>query len=202
MEGTVIERSERLILLKTRAGVVYSIPRESIRSESDGAETATSRKTSVARPQRAGRLPEKKIRVDEEEKKRLLAELEKNHSGKVPPKQSWETAKPVAAAETVEVTERSDETYWREEARKRTEGVRRAREHYELLTRREQEIEDQVRMLLGRVHNDHLGHHMIALADTRTMREQARLDIDRAQRDLDALHDDARREGILPGWLR
>jgi len=204
IEGEIIERANGRVVVKTASGLLYSLSETSIRSEiSTPAPAQPVKKTPPRPPERASRLPELKIRVADAEKKRLLAELSKNHSGKNAPKQSWEIDKPRPVEEKFEVTEKSDESYWREESRKRVEAVRQATEQLELMTRREREIEDTVRMmLLSGVNPDHLGHQMNALNDTRTMREQARLEIGRAQRDLTALQEDARREGILPGWLR
>lgn len=204
IEGEIVERANGRVIVRTTTGVLYSVPESSIRSEFESrppsATTTTKAAVRVVPPRR---LPESKIKVSDEEKNRLLAELSKNHSGKEAPKQSWEIPKPEPAEAEIEVTERSDESYWREESRKRDEAVRRATEQYELLTRREREIEDTVRMMLASgVNPDHMGYQMMALADTRTMRAQARLAIESAKRHRDALHEDARREGILPGWLR
>ena len=203
IEGEIVERKSGRVIIRTASGVLYSLAESSIRSESITPVPQPEVKTTAMKRERSARLPELKIRVPDAEKKRLLAELSKNHSGKTAPKQSWEIAKPEPAEEKLVVTEKSDESYWREESRKRGEAILQAKEQLELLTRREQELEDTVRMMLATgVNPDHMGHQMNALADTRTMRDQARLEIGRAERDLRALHEDARREGILPGWLR
>lgn len=203
IEGEIVERANGRVVVRTSAGLLYSVPESSIRSESESAHSTEEKGKAAVRVAPARRLPESKIRVSDEEKNRLLTELSKNHSGKTAPKQSWEIPKPQPAEAEIEVTERSDESYWREESRKRDEAVRRATEQYELLTRREREIEDTVRMMLASgVNPDHMGYQVMALTDTRTMREQARLAIESAKRHRDALHEDARREGILPGWLR
>lgn len=203
IEGEIVERANGRVIVRTATGVLYSLAESSIRSESVTPVSLPEVRATAVKRERSARLPDLKIRVADAEKKRLLAELSKNHSGKTAPKQSWEIARAEPAEEQLVVTERSDESYWREESRKRGEAVLQAKERLELMTRREQELEDTVRMMLATgVNPDYMGHQMNALADARTMRDQARLDIGRAERDFRALQEDARREGILPGWLR
>jgi hypothetical protein len=204
IEGEVVGRQNGRLLIRTSNGLVYSVEERSIVSESSSAAIPPRKPASPGVPKDAKSiLSSQRIRVSAKEKQRLLTELSKNRRGKPAPLQSWEKKKPAAVESSLEVTERSDESWWREQSRQKEEAVRRAEEQLELYTRREREIEDTVRMmLLSGVHPNSLGYQMNHLSDMRTMRDQARLEIERAKRELATFRDDARKEGILPGWLR
>lgn len=204
IEGEVVGREGGRLLVRSTNGLVYSIDEASIVSETSREAPTASRSAAPAiSKEPRSLLSSRKIKVSEHEKRRLLTELSKNHRGRSAPPQSWEKRQPETVETSLEVTERNDESWWREQSRRKEEAVRRAREQLELYSNREREIEDGVRMmLLSGVHPDSLGYQMMQLSDMRTMREQAKLEIDRAKRDLATFRDDARKEGILPGWLR
>ena len=99
--------------------------------------------------------------------------------------------------------EKSQEWEWKSRARAYEEQLRRAKEELTLLEQREQELQDKILGLtsLGYAPKQ-FSYEVFQLQITRDSMPRARLEIDRAQRALDQFKDDARKEGVLPGWLR
>jgi hypothetical protein len=144
--------------------------------------------------------------VSDEEKQRLLVELRKSRGNPVPdrpyvPLTTAETASP--AGETLTVSQKSDEWYWREKARGFQEQVRRRREDLQMLIEKERNLSDEILGLLSLGYKgDQFSYQVLSLARTRDSIPQSRLELERAERALAQFMDDARRQSILPGWLR
>jgi hypothetical protein len=130
---------------------------------------------------------------------RLLRELEANHSGIAQP---LEAASPRYGSE-VDVTARGDEWSWRQRAREFRENLLRAQEELQLLLNREQALQDRILTLrrLGFRANQ-FTYDTSELVLVREQMDRARLEVVRARRALDQFLDDARRQDVLPGWLR
>ncbi|MGA7617615.1 MAG: hypothetical protein WBX15_20810 [Thermoanaerobaculia bacterium] len=176
---------------------LYSLPLEEI----DFAATrqAVNRKIGITTPQRdEAHLP---LKVTEAEKQRLLRELEENHSGIPAPATQMELA-PVQPP-TVPQPTPNDEWAWKRQAQQLEESVRRAKDNLELLKRKEQNLQDEILGLLsvGYRPND-FSYQTFNLQLTREQIPQAALAVEQAQRALDQFRDNARRQGVLPGWLR
>ena len=141
--------------------------------------------------------PKKKLRLSTEERKRLLEELAKNHSGQ-PPKPQKLLEDPPPPAEP-----NPDEAHWRARARAHEENLRRAHEELALLESRVEELRDQIHSFLSLGYKPRqFTYQTTQLARTEEQLPYARLEVTRAQRAWEQFQDDARRAGVLPGWLR
>lgn len=189
------------LVFRDRSGVLYSLPLTEIDQQATlKLHTASAGEPDPSRPAIRRVEPTLKLRVNAEEKQRLLKELEKSRGTPAAPAPR---AKALEINETVEIRDHSDEARWRAESRNFEENVRRKQENLEMLRERAQRLEDEVRALLSfGVPPDQYSYSLVRLQDTRSMLDQAQLDLTQAQRDLADFRERARRQGILPGWLR
>jgi DNA repair exonuclease SbcCD ATPase subunit len=169
-------------------GVLYSMPASEVERIEEG------------KPRDDGRnaLP-RRLRASEEERKRLLAELERNHSGGPAPSQpSLETAPPPPPA-----SEKYEESQWRRKARAHQETLRRAEEELELLENRASELRSEIQSFISQGFKPHqFTYQTTQMQYTLDAIPAARLEITRATRAYEQFREDARREGVMPGWLR
>ncbi len=194
VEGKPVEKDG--VLTFRSAGKLYSMPAsevERIEESEPGVvvEAAPApRKAPVLR-----RRP-----VSEEERKRLLAELEKNHQGTgsmpapiLPPPPTREEAREA----------KREETSWRREARFHEEAVRRAKEELELLENRALDLQSKIQSLVAQGYKPRqFTYDTTQLQYMLDQLPHARLAVTRALRAQDQFREDARREGVMPGWLR
>lgn len=148
-----------------------------------------------------------RIRVTDEQKQRLLSQLEKSRGapGAInQPRPLLPVSKEArAAGDEVQVTRKNDEWYWRDQARRLEESVRQRKEELVLLVEKEQRLNDNILGLLSLGYkSQQFSYQVIQLEQVRDQLVYARLDVTRAERAYDQFRDDARRQGILPGWLR
>jgi hypothetical protein len=144
-----------------------------------------------------------RLAVSEEERKRLLAELEKNRAGgparEVPIVR--ETPPPPSREEARE--QRDEENRWRSQARAHEEAVRRANEDLYLLESRAKELYDQIQSFITLGYKPRqFTYQTTELERTREQIPYAKLEVTRAERAYNEFKEDARKQGILPGWLR
>jgi type IV secretory pathway VirB10-like protein len=189
VEGVV--REERGVVIFRSNGVVYSMPASEV-ERIEKQETPDGEEKKVRR-----------LAVSEEERRRLLAELEKNHAGvaqeplplpkEIPPPPSRQEAR----------EQRDEENQWRREARAHEEAARRAQEELALLETRIEELRSQIHGFVN------LGYKPRQFTYQTTQLERmlvqvpyAQLRVTRAVRAYDQFREDARRQGIMPGWLR
>jgi chromosome segregation ATPase len=196
VEGAV--REENGVMTFRSDGVLFSLPA----SEVDRVElNEMPEGTESSDPAPDASEAKRKLKVSAEERRRLLDALSKNRGG-VAPQQTPE--KPVARKSERELRrEKEEESTWRRRARSHEEAVRRAIEDLELLENRINELESKIASLtsLG-YHPTQFTYDTSQLLRTRERLPQARLEIQRAQRAYDEFREEARREGVLPGWLR
>jgi hypothetical protein len=182
VDGAVRHENGRAIFRST-TGTLYSVASSEISEE-----VAPLKPTASTQKQRKP--------VSEVERARLLQELEKNHSGKpAPVSRVFEVPPPPPT--------RDEERDWRQRARAHAEAVQRAEEALELLRLRAERLQGEIRGLLS------LGYspRQFTYQTTRLHRvleaiPYAELDVTRARRANEQFREDARREGVLPGWLR
>lgn len=169
-------------------GVLYSLPASEVEKIEDGKPRGDG-KTALPR----------RLRASEEERKRLLAELERNHSGGTAPSQpSLETMPSPPPA-----SEKYDESQWRREARAHQENLRRAEEELALLENRAAELQEEIRSFLLQGFKPHqFTYQSTQMQQALEQIPAARLEITRATRAYDQFREDARREGVMPGWIR
>jgi len=179
------------------AGALFAIPESEVDVD---ATKATSTPTVVVR---AGEEPKQKLKVSEDERRRLLRELEENHGG-TPASPDQKALPPVQLKSPAEqAAETSDEWSWRRQARAYEESVRQAQENVDLLRSQAEELRRQIRnfVAIGYTTNQ-FSYQTTRLEAVMDQIPYAEQDVQRAQRALDQFRDDARRQGVLPGWLR
>lgn len=188
------------VVFKSRNGTLYSLPA----SEID--EKATLAAAADTSPQdEKARLP-KRLKGDAATRKRLLSELSRSRGTPVPaaPAPARIESKPPAGDETAkEAALAAEEETWRRNARALDVQVENAEQRIRNLTERERALNDGILAMLAMGHpQEHLGLQVRQLQDTQSYLEQAKRELERVTRERAAFQDDARRRGILPGWLR
>lgn len=194
VEGKPVEKDG--VITFRSAGVLYSMP--SI--EVDRVETTEA--PVPATVVKAGPARRRAV-VSEEERKRLLAELEKNHGGTPPPPEQRppQLEPPPSRSEVQE--QKREEAEWRRQARVHEENIRRANEELELLESRVGELRSKIQSLLSLGYKPaQFTYDTSQLEVTLQAIPYAQLEVTRAVRAYDQFREDARREGVLPGWLR
>ena len=197
VDGPIREEHARIIF--RTAGSLYSLPLGDVDLEATRA--AVTKAIVVTNDS------DRKIRVSAEERERLLRELEQNHSGKqsaateVKPGHVPEPPEPPAASKD-EDTKR-DEWWWRGAARAHEEAIRRAKEDVALLRTRAETLKRQIESFFALGYRaNQFTYQSSELQLTLDQIPAAELEVTRAQRANDQFRDDARRLGIMPGWLR
>lgn len=190
VEGSILVE-ERRVLFRS-AGGYYSVPSEDV----DFDATRAAEQASVTPTTGRG-----KLRVTPEERDRLLRELEQNHAGTPAPPGTRELPAPASRAEREQASR--DEWAWRRDARMYEEGVRRAQEDLDLLRDRADQLRAHITGLLALGYKpDQFTWDSTQLAYTLDQIPRAALEVERARRANEQFRDDARRQGVTPGWLR
>lgn len=193
VDGPIEEKNGR-VTFRSR-GLLYSLPV----AEIDETATAAAPKKEKAPP--ADGIV--RLRVGEEERKRLLKKLEQNRAGQPPQRQPiLEHAPTPPTSDEVAATKR-EESEWRRQARAHEESIRRAKEDLQLIESEIEALDREIRTLLSLGYSPRsFTHETTRLERLRERIPRARLEIERAQRAWDQFREDARREGVMPGWLR
>ncbi|MDP9191610.1 MAG: hypothetical protein M3P06_07890 [Acidobacteriota bacterium] len=201
VEGTPVEKDG--VVTFRAGGLLYSMPAAEVeRIESENAAERVTVTSAAAKADEKKETPRRKP-VSEEERKRLLAELEKNHTGTPTPRDQTppRLAPPPTRDEAKET--RREEWQWRREARAHEENVRRANEELELLESRVDELQRKIQSFISLGYKPHqFTYDTTQLQRTIDQIPYARLEVTRAIRAHEQFRDDARRQGVLPGWLR
>jgi hypothetical protein len=187
VDGPIREEQERIIF--RTSGALYSIPLADVDIEATRA--------AVTKAILAASDSDRKLKVSPIERDRLLRELEQNHSGRP------SDVKGERVAEPREPQDKGDEWSWRNSARVYEENVRRAIEDLELLHARADSLKRQVEQFfaLG-YHANQFTYQSSELQLTLDQIPAAELAVTRAQRAYDQFREDARKQGVMPGWLR
>ncbi|MDQ3282554.1 MAG: hypothetical protein M3Q69_14230 [Acidobacteriota bacterium] len=186
-----VPREEKGVITFRANGVLYSMPS----TEVDRIEKNDDSSSNAA--------PVRKLRVSDEERKRLIDELQKNHNGT--PAQPLRVADAVPPPPTKEevAQEKRDELQWRRDARAYEENVTRAREELALLQTRLEELQSQINSFLSLGYRPgQFTYQTTQLERTRARIPYAELEVTRAERAYAQFREDARRQGVPPGWLR
>jgi hypothetical protein len=187
VEGPIREERGRIIF---RSGTLYSIPVGEVDME---ATRAAVTKTVLATIDQ-----DRKLKVSAAERDRLLRELEQNHSGG--PVQALNLDKVV---EPREAPDKGDEWSWRGAARSHEEAIRRAKENVALLRDRAELLKRQIEQFVSLGYRSHqFTYQSSELQVTLDQIPAAELEITRAERANGQFRDAARRQNIMPGWLR
>jgi hypothetical protein len=199
--GSVTDDGGKVIFRS--GGALYSLPS----AEVDFEATRAASSTVVVTPEDDGnRL---RIKVSEAEKQRLLREIEQNHKGAgLPPVQA--PAPPPVAATTPAIKPQpkpsekaeSEEWKWRRESRAHQEAVRQAKEELQLLNDRIETLRGQIRNFVALGYKPkQFTYQTTELQYALDAIPAAELAVKRAERAYEQFRDDARRLGVLPGWL-
>jgi type IV secretory pathway VirB10-like protein len=200
VEGKPVEKDG--VITFRSGGMLYSMPAAEVaRIESETPESENVVPIS-AKADEKKQTPRRKP-VSEEERRRLLAELEKNHTGTPPPPtQAPPRLDPLPTREEAREAKR-EEQQWRREARVHEENIRRANEEVELLETRIEEYQRKIQSFISLGYKPHqFTYDSSQLQQAIEALPYARLEVTRAVRAYDQFREDARREGIMPGWLR
>lgn len=188
VDGPIREEQDRIIF--RTGGSLYSIPLGDV--DLDATRAAVTRMVIVTND------GDRKLKVSAAERDRLLRELEQNHSGK-----PAEELKLEKVAEPRESPDKGDEWSWRTAARVHEEAVRRAKENADLLRDRAEALKHQIEQFVAiGYHPNQFTYQTSELQLTLDQIPAAELEITRAQRAFDQFREDARKQGIMPGWLR
>lgn len=196
VEGQPVEK-DGVVMFRT-SGVLYSLPASEVHRIESEPPADSSVKVTAEKKETPRRKP-----VSEEERNRLLAELERNHGGTPPPPgQAPPRLDPPPTREEVKETKR-EESQWRREARFHEEAVRRAQEDLFLLEARIEDFRNKIQTLTSLGYKPHqFTYDTTQLQQAIDQLPSARLEITRAIRANEQFREDARREGVMPGWLR
>ena len=171
-------------------GALYSVPE----AEVDLAATRAVVSVPIVKAQTTMRL-----KMSEAERTRLFKELEQNHSG-TPTTAKLPTFPTVSEREQLASPE---EWSWRRDAQAYEESIRRAREELDLLRTRAEQLRAHIAGLLSLGYKPRqFTYDSTQLEDMRAQIPRAELEVERAERAYAQFKENARRQGILPGWLR
>jgi len=190
VDGSVRQEDARILFRS--AGALYSVPADEVDLD---ATRAAGVPAIVSTGTRA------RLRVSSEVKDRLLRELEQNHSGTAAPANAMDVPPGPTKSERQQATD--DEWSWRRQSRAYEENVRRAQENLDLLTDKAAALRAHIAGLLSLGYKpSQFSYDTTQLAYTIDAIPQAGLEVQRAQRLFDQFRDDARRQGVTPGWTR
>jgi len=179
-QGRVIFRS---------GGALYSVPE----GEVDLPATRAAGTISVVKAD-----PTMRLKVSEAERIRLLKELEQNHTGT--PSTATLPSLPAAPEQPAAP---GDEWTWRRDAQSYEESIRRAHEELDLLTSKAEQLKAHIASLLSLGYKPRqFTYDSTALQDTVEQIPRAELEVTRAERAFALFRENARKQGVPPGWLR
>ena len=174
-------------------GTLYSVPAD---------EVDLMAMRVISTPLNLARSTERtRLRVTEAERKRLLRDLEQNHDGKPAPAEALRIPPGPTPEQREQATD--DEWSWRRQARSYEEAIRRAQENVDLLQDRADQLKAHIASLLSLGYKpNQFSYETTQLAYTLEAIPSAQLEVQRAGRAYDQFRDEARRRGVMPGWLR
>jgi hypothetical protein len=190
VDGSVRQEEGRVVFRS--GGVLYSLPATEVDFE---ATRSAGINVTLVR----GDDDRMKLKVSREERDRLLRELEQNHNGTPASPEGLRVPPPSPDM----VANSSDEWTWRRNARAHEEAVRRAKEELQMLYDRIDGLKQRIRSLAAQGFKaSQFTYETSELQLSYDSIPRAQLEVERAQRELEQFRDDARRLGIMPGWLR
>jgi hypothetical protein len=191
LAGAVRQENGRVVF-RSAAGTLYSLPA----GEVDFDATAA-----VAAPPAAA-TADKTLRLkgNEAERKRLIANLEQNHAGRPA---AFEAVTPAPAAETAKAANSDEEWSWRNRSRDLQEAIRRAKENRDLLVQKAEALRSHISSLISLGYKPgQFTYDTTVLQSTLDQIPYAELEVTRAERTYAQFEEEARQKDVLPGWLR
>jgi hypothetical protein len=191
--GPVTEQNGMVVFRSGSA--LYSIAADEVDADATKAANQVAAETAAA--------PPRKLKVSAEERNRLLRDLEQNHEG-VPAQENLAWTRPTLEAAHSEETAHHDEEWnWRHQAQAYEEQVHQAVENLAMLKDKAVQLRDQIRDFLSLGYRP--GQFTYQTMQLQVIEDQipyAELDVKRAERAYDQFRDNARKQGVMPGWLR
>lgn len=192
LTGHVRQENGRVIF-RSISGTLYSLPA----SEVDFAASESAASQRVVAP------AETKVRLkaSDEERKRLIAELENNHAGK--PRELEPIRRVEEPTPADRKTSTDEEWSWRNRAKAHEEAIRRAKENRDLLVRKAEALRSHIAGLISLGYKpNQFSYDTTVLQQTIEEIPYAELEVTRAERAYADFQEEARQRGVLPGWLR
>jgi hypothetical protein len=201
--GPIREDNGRLVF-RQAGGALYSLRASEVDVKQTRAAMMAPVVIRVQKPPRPASVDERlKLRVSESERERLLRELETNHAGQPAPDQILLERPPEPPTRAEEQAQNADEWNWRNRARNYEESIRRAKENLGLLEQRAAELRSRIAGFLSLGYKpNQFSYDTAVLQTTLEQIPYAELEVTRAERAYTQFRDDARRQGVMPGWLR
>jgi len=191
VDGPIREEHGRVLFIAH--GSIYSIALDEVDLKATRA--------SVVPPVIVNGSERARLKVSPEERDRLLRDLEQKHAGKPGPPPILQPLASPTEAEKQQAVE--DEWAWRTKARSYEERIRQAEENRDLLIHRAEQLKAQISGFLSLGFKPaQFTYQSTELEYTLAQIPAAQLEVERADRAWDQFRDDARRLGIMPGWLR
>lgn len=182
-------RTENGVLIFRSAGQLYSLPVTEVDEEAT--------RTLAAREEKKEESV-RRFRVTGEERRRLLEDLQKNHSGTPMP-----TPPSLLNVPPAEPASSPEEWSWRRQARGHEEAVRQAKEEVALLHEEIARLRSEILFFVSQGFKPRqFTWQTTRLEYARERLPRAELEVRRAERAWEQFRDDARRQGVMPGWLR
>lgn len=199
VEGEV-RHENGVVVFRTAGGQLYSLPLDELDLEASRAASQPA-KADASKPAPA---PRKKLsRLSDAERKRLIDELQRNHAGTpASPQQTTITVPPPKTADEIK-QEKTEEWQWRRQAREHEETIRRTQENVAMLRQTAERLRAEIATLIALGFKpSQFSYQTTRLEQTQEQIPWAELEVQRAERQYAEFRDDARKQGILPGWLR
>ena len=189
-------------VFRTESGALYSLPTSEIVSIANAATAPRAVEPAPTKAEAAVE-PTRKLKLTTEERQRLLGDLSKNRNGQPAPKQPLLDNPPAPAPPRSESERTAEEWRWRRESREYDERVTRARENLDLLQARIEKLRDEILSFSSLGYKpSQFTYQTTQLQFALDALPDAELEVRRAERARDQFRDDARRQGVMPGWLR
>lgn len=183
------------VVFRVPGGPLYSLPAAEIDEKATAALEEERRKNSDPAP--------KRLKVTPAERDRLLADLSRNRNGQPPLPQRLLTEPLPEPSRAERRADRDAEWEWRRQSRAYEENILRAEEQLQLLLNRIDELESEIRGFLSLGYTPRqFSYQTTSLFRTKEQIPAAELAVTQARRAWDQFREDARRQGVMPGWLR
>lgn len=181
------------VIFRSASGTLFSLPLEEIDLDATAA--------AAAHPLVAHADTTLRLKASEEQRKRLISDLENNHAGKP---RELEPVHPSAPPDPVTQATKADEEWsWRNRAKSYQEAIRRAQENRDLLAQKAEALRSHIASLLSLGYKPtQFSYDATVLQHTIEQIPYAELDVTRAERAYADFQEEARQRGVLPGWLR
>jgi hypothetical protein len=178
-------------------GGLFSIPANEV--DLDATRAAAASPVITVRPDE-----KKPLKLNEEARKKLIADIENNHSGKAAPAEAISVATPINGEARAEKDAKAAEEWrWRQDARSHEQAVRDAQDNVNLLRDEIEKLKSQVTGFVALGYDSHqFTYQTSRIVHLEEQLPYAEKELARAQRLNDEFREDARKQGILPGWLR